>query len=123
MKSKTLIGKQLHRKNNQELVDTLLAAKKGDSWIEVAHILSGSSRKRVSLNLEDFKDLKGGEKILVPGKVLSQGEVNKKIKIIAFGFSEKAKEKLSKSKIEFSSINEEIKTNPTAKGITILKNG
>ena len=35
MKSKTLIGKQLHRKNNQELVDTLLAAKKGDSWIEV----------------------------------------------------------------------------------------
>jgi len=121
MKSKTLIGKQLHRKNNQELVDTLLAAKKGDSWIEVAHILSGSSRKRVSLNLEDFKDLKGGEKILVPGKVLSQGEIDKKIKVIALNFSEKAREKLSKAGCEVSTILEEIKSNPSAEGIKILK--
>ena len=43
-------------------------------------------------------------------------------KIIAFGFSEKAKEKLLRAKIEFSKINEEIEKNPDAKGIKILKN-
>ena len=61
--------------------------------------------------------------VIIPGKVLSQGEIDKKIKIVAFEFSEKAREKLSRSKTEFSSINEEIKKNPNGIGIKILKNG
>lgn len=122
MKSKTLIEKQLQKKSNPELIKTLIAAKKKDKWLEVAGIISGSRRKRINLNLNEINDqAEEKEKVVIPGKVLSQGEINKKIKIIALSFSEKAKEKLSKSGCEFSNILTEIKSNPSAEGIKILR--
>ena len=122
MKSKTQIEKQMQKKNNSELVETFMNAKKKDKWIEIAGIISGPRRKRINLNLDEINNqAKEKEKIIVPGKVLSQGEINKKIKVIALGFSEKAKEKLKKSGCEFSNILTEIKSNPSAEGIRILK--
>lgn len=122
MKSKTLIGKQLQRKRNPELVETLLSAKKNDSWLDVAGILSGPRRKMINLNLDELNEsVKEGEKIVVPGKILSQGEMEKKAKIVSLNFSEKAKEKLLKAGCEVSNILEEIKSNPSAKGLRILK--
>ena len=124
MKTKTKIDKQLRKKFNKELIQTIIAAKKKDKWLEVAGILSGPRRKAMSLNLEEINEnSKDGETIIVPGKVLSQGEVSKKIKIVARNFSEKAKEKLLKSKTPFSSIIEEIKKNPDIKGGRILTKG
>ena len=119
MKSKTKIEKQLQRKTNPQLTKTIIAGKKNEKWLEVASTLSFPRRKRVNLNLEDIE--KENETILVPGKVLSQGEISKKIKIVALNFSGRAKEKLLKSKCEISTITEEIKKNPEAKGIRILK--
>ena len=122
MKTKTLIEKQLKRKANPILVETIIAAKKNANWNDVASVLSGSKKNRLNLNLEDIdKESKDGETIIVPGKVLSQGELNKKLKIVALSFSEKAKEKLLKSKIETSIMLDEIKKNPEAKGIKVLK--
>ena len=124
MKSKTKIDKQIKKKTSKELVETIINLKKHDKWLDVARILSGSRKNMVNLNLEKINnETKEGEIAIISGKVLSQGEINKKIKIVAFGFSEKAKEKLSRSKTEFSSINKEIKINPHGKGIKILKNG
>ena len=121
-KSKTQIEKQMQKKNNPELVETLMNAKKKDKWLEVAGIISGPRRKRIDLNLNEINNqTKDKEKVIGPGKVLSQGEINKKIKIVALSFSEKAKEKLKKSGCEFSSILTEIKLNPSAEGIKILK--
>ena len=75
-----------------------------------------------SLNLTDINDgSKEGDTVVVPGKVLSQGEINKKIKVVAFGFSKKAREKLMKSKSDPTAISEEIKKNPDAKGVKILR--
>ena len=122
MKSKTKIEKQLQRKTNSSLVNTIISAKKNDKWLEVAEILSGSRRKMANLNLKKIdEESKVGETIIIPGKVLSQGEITKKIKVVALGFSEKAKEKLLKSKSEILSILEEIKKNPEAKGVKILR--
>jgi large subunit ribosomal protein L18e len=122
MKSKTLIEKQLQRKNNPLLVETLIAAKKNEKWNEVASVLSTPRRKRINLNLEEInKNSKIGESIIIPGKVLSEGDIDKKIKIIALSFSSKAKEKLIEAKCEVLSILEEIKKNPEAKGLRILK--
>lgn len=122
MKSKTLIDKQLQKKNNPELIKTLIATKKKDKWLEVAGILSGSRRKRINLNLNEINNqTKEKEKVIIPGKVLSQGEINKKIKVIALSFSAKAKEKLLKSGCEFSNILTEIKLNPSAEGVKILR--
>ena len=122
MKSKTSIEKRMQRKKNAKSVKTIIAAKKSESWLEVARILSNPRRKRVNINLEKInKESKEGDIIVIPGKVLSQGEINKKIRVVALNFSEKAKEKLLKSKSEILSIFEEIKKNPQAKGVKILK--
>lgn len=122
VKSKTKIEKQSQRKRNPEIVKTIRAAKKKDKWIEIAGILSGPRRKMPSLNLTEIdKDSKEGDIVVIPGKVLSQGEINKKIKVVALAFSEKAREKLMKSKSDHTSILEEIKKNPEAKGIKILR--
>ena len=128
MKTKTKIEKQMQKKTSTELVKTIIAAKKNKAWIRVAEILSGPRKNRANLNLEEIDKkvdtLKGtseGEIVVVPGKVLSQGEISKKIKIAALNFSDKAKEKLLKSKCEVLNIIEEIKKNPAGKGIEILE--
>ncbi len=118
MKSKTKIEKQARKKSSPILVSTIIASKKNPSWMRVAEILSSSRRRKISVNLSDIeKEAKEGEKIVVPGKVLSQGEVSKKIKIAALSFSKNALKKLLNSKSEVSTILEEIKKNPEAKGV------
>ena len=131
----------MQKKTSSTLVKTIIAAKKNKAWIKIAEVLSGPRKNRVNLNLKEInKEIdalppsrsvgsrSGGkgtseEKIVViPGKVLSQGEISKKIKIVALNFSEKAKEKLLKSKCEISSIIKEIKKNPRGKEIKILEN-
>jgi large subunit ribosomal protein L18e len=121
-KSKTLIEKQLQKKRNPELVKTIIAAKKKNKWLEVAGILSSPRRKKININLDKINnEAKEGETVVVPGKVLSQGELNKKIKVVALSFSKKAEEKISKAKGEISTILEEIKKNPEAKNVRFLK--
>jgi large subunit ribosomal protein L18e len=120
-KTKAKIEKQLRKKTNSELVETIIAAKKNKAWNSIAGILSGPRRKRININLKEIdKEAKEGETIIVPGKVLSDGELKKKIKIAAFSFSEKAMEKLLKSKTEVLSILDEIKKNPGAKGTKVI---
>jgi large subunit ribosomal protein L18e len=52
--------------------------------------------------------------IVVPGKVLSQGEITKKVQVAAINFSKKAKEKLEKAGCETLSIKELILKNKNA---------
>ena len=120
MKSKTLIDKQLKKKTNKELVETILLAKKQESWLEVAGLLS--SPKKTEINLEAIdKETKEGDTIVVPGKVLGNGNISKKIRIAAFKFSKEAEKKLKERKCEIISIEKEIKENPKAKGVKILR--
>jgi len=122
MKSKTTIAKQIKKKTNTELIKTIVATKKNNNWLNIARIISGPRKKRRNANLEKInKETKEGETILIPGKVLSNGEITKKLKIIALAFSKNSKEKILKSESEFSYIIEEIKKNPEAKGIKIIK--
>jgi len=122
MKSKTKIKKQTRKKRNIELIETISLAKKNPNWIEIAHLLSKPTKQRICLNLEKINNFsKEKETIVVPGKVLSPGEINKKIKIVAFGFSNKTKEKLTKLKIPFSYLIDEIKENSEARDLKILK--
>ena len=128
MKSKSLIERQLKKKKNAILVETIILSKKNPKWLEVASFLSRPNRKTSYFNLDEINNkVKENEKILIPGKILSQGKIDtptgtsKRMKIVALSFSEKAKEKLLKSSCEISSILEEIKLNPDFKDIKILK--
>ncbi len=114
-KSKTKIEKQTKKKSNPELVETIRLAKKHEKWLEVAGVLSTPRRKKIEINLDKIK-----EDSIVPGKVLSGGEATKH-KVVAFSFSEKAKEKILKAGGKAINIIEEIKQNPEMKGLKILK--
>lgn len=118
IKSKTKISKQLQRKRSPDLVETVIAAKKAEGWIEVAAILSSPKRIKIEKNLSQ---LEGKGTLIVPGKVLSMGEVKGKIKVAALAFSGRAREKLKSAGCESSYIIDEIKSNPQGKDIQILK--
>lgn len=123
MKSKTKIEQQSQKKGNPILVETLRSAKKAGSefWLQTASILAGPRRNKIAVNLDDIERFtKEGDTIIVPGKVLSQGEVSKKIAVVAFTFSEKAREKLSKTKSHATTILDEIKKNPEGKGLKMF---
>lgn len=122
MKTKTKISKQIEKKTNGNLVETLIVAKKNTAWVEVAGILSGPRRKRIDVNLNELNEFaKEGDKVVIPGKVLSQGTIDKKIDVIAFAFSEKAEAKLKEAGCKVLNILDEIKSNPDAKGIRVYK--
>lgn len=121
MKTKTKIGKQLERKTDTLLVETIIASKKNKAWNPIAAILSGPRRNRLNINIGNISRVgKEGEVLAVPGKVLSQGELKKKMKIIAFAFSESAKKKILDARGETELIINEIKKNPDARGVRIL---
>ena len=122
MKSQSKIEEQLRRKTDSELVSTIILAKKKKKWMEAAELLSSPRANRKDINLEDLnKQVKEGETVIVCGKVLSQGSLDKKVKIVAWSFSEKAKEKILKAKGEISTIMDEIKKNPEAKNVRFLQ--
>jgi len=122
MKSKTKISKQLKRKTNPNLVETILLAKKSKAWLKIAGILSYPRRKRKNINLKDLnKKVKSKGRYLFAGKILSLGEVDKKFEIIALDYSETAKEKLNKAGCKVLNMVDEIKKNPDAKGLEFLE--
>ena len=61
-----------------------------------------------------------GEIALVPGKVLSLGDVSKNMTVAAFQFSEAARAKIS-AKGEALSIGELLKKNPKGKNVRLVK--
>ena len=120
IKSKTKIESQLKKKTNPVLVETIILAKKNPAWVEVASVLTGTRRKKKNFNLSDLEKTEG-DTFVICGKVLSQGEISKKIKVIAMNFSENAKAKLLKAGCEVVLIKDEIKNNRDAKGVVLLK--
>lgn len=121
-KSKTKLKEQLRRKTNSEIVLAIREGMKHKGWQKVVENLAGPECNYSALNLRTINDkVSAGDTIVIIGKVLSLGELSKKIKICAMSISAKARDKLKESKSEFVSLVEEIKKNPKAEGIKILK--
>ncbi len=114
-------------KTNPTLITLIHELKKHASenkapiWKDIALRLEKSSGNWPIVNLDKinrFIDEK--ETALIPGKVLSNGELTKKITISAWSFSEKAQEKIKKAGSKHISIEELMKHNPKGKDIRIL---
>ena len=121
MSLKIRIDRKLERKTNPELAETILAAKKEKAWIKISNILAYPRRKRIAINLDKIdKESKEGDTIIVPGKVLGEGDISKKIVIAAFSFSQDALKKLKAKKCDTKSLIKEIKENPKAQGVKII---
>lgn len=100
----------------RETIRGLRKTKKG-IWLKVAETLEKPSRREINVNLWKISKLtKEGDVIVVPGKVLGNGELEHKVDVAAFAFSKSAKEKLGKSAMAIEDL---VKKNP--KGIRIIQ--
>lgn len=120
--TKTKIKGRTNLKSNSNVQETIRLALKNKGWFKVAQILSASTKEYSSVNLMAIdKQTKQGEIVIIIGKVLSSGDLTKKVKIAALGISETAREKLKSTKSEFVSIMDEIKSNPKAEGVKLIR--
>lgn len=90
-------------------------------WNRLANDLEKPTRQRRVVNLSSIsRYTKENEIVVVPGKVLGAGNLEHKVTISAFQFSNGAKEKIQKAGAKMITLLELSKENPTGKGIKII---
>jgi large subunit ribosomal protein L18e len=116
--SKNKISKRTKNKKNPEIIEIINLAKK-NNLLDLAKKLSAPRSQYKNINLDEINDI-DGESILVVGKVLGSGNVNRKIDIAAISFSEQAKAKLNKLNCNSESIYSMLKKKPGLEGVRII---
>jgi len=121
MLSRTKIKSRLSNKTNPELQETIALALKNKAWHNLAKKLSSPTRSHKAINLDELNEkVKNNDTAVIAGKVLSKGELTKKVTIAALAFSQTAKEKLEKAKIPTMALKEQIEKNKEAKGVIVI---
>ncbi|MEA3430037.1 MAG: 50S ribosomal protein L18e [Nanoarchaeota archaeon] len=112
---------------NLELKNLILELKKKSSdskillWKRIARDLEKPSRQRRKANLYRINRYTRDDEIaLVPGKVLSLGNIEKKITIAALNFSDHAIIKINAAGAKAITIKELLKQNPEGKKVRII---
>ncbi len=120
--SKRRLKVRVRKKTNPRTATAISFALKNPGWQKFAKVLSIPTRQQPSINLRDIDDnVSMGETVIIPGKVLSLGDITKKIKICSFGISQEALDKLKKTKSEWVHILDEMKKNPKAEGVKLIR--
>ncbi|MFC1754008.1 50S ribosomal protein L18e [Thermoproteota archaeon] len=90
-------------------------------WKRIAKDLEKSARNKRIVNVYSLdKNTKENENIIVPGKVLGTGEINHKVNVAAFDFSDGAKKKISQAKGTCMHIADMLQKNPKGKDLRII---
>jgi large subunit ribosomal protein L18e len=90
-------------------------------WKRVASDLEKPTRQRRQVNLSRISRFtKDGETIVVPGKVLAGGDLQRKVTIAAWQFSQEALEKIGKAEGRAMSISELMQSEIKGKRIRIM---
>ncbi|MCF2141719.1 MAG: 50S ribosomal protein L18e [Candidatus Lokiarchaeota archaeon] len=90
-------------------------------WRDVSKRLMAPQKNRVEINLAKINRLtQKGETIIVPGKVLANGTLEKSLTIACKAISKSARDKVAASKSELLTIEELLEKNPTGKGVRII---
>ncbi len=115
------------KKSNPILISLIQNLKKSANendapiWKDIAIRLEKPLRNWPDVNLDKIdRYTNEKETALVPGKVLSVGNLNKKITIAAWSFSDKSLEKIKKAGGKAITIEELMKNNPKGKDIRIM---
>ena len=108
-----------------ELINKLNKKSKTENaaiWKDVANRLGRSNRRTAEVNLSDIaRYANADETVLVPGKVLSNGDLTEKVNVAAFKFSQKAQEKIESAGGECVSIDDIMESNPKGSNIRIME--
>ncbi|MCC7553444.1 MAG: 50S ribosomal protein L18e [Methanobacteriaceae archaeon] len=91
-------------------------------WKDVAKRLQRSNRRSAEVNLSNINRFSSADDyILIPGKVLSNGDLENKVNIAALNFSTRAQEKIEQAGGKCLSINELMDSNPKGSNIKIME--
>ena len=71
--------------------------KKSNFWGKVSDMLSVPARKRITVNLGSLNNYSDGETVVIPGKLVAGGQLQKKLTISCWRFSEAVLTKLKSS--------------------------
>ena len=99
-------------------------SKKEDAaiWKVIANKLVRPTRKTAEVNISDInRHTSPDEIVLVPGKVLGNGQLDHKVKVAAMSFSTGAEEKIATAGGECMAILEVAEKNPKGTGIRIME--
>jgi|SRR3989344_246172 len=118
MISKTQLSKRTKQKRNVEVVATINLAKQL-GHLSLAKKLSSPRSNYLAINLDELDRLTD-EKIIVVGKVLGSGVINRKVTIGAFGFSKQAADSLKKAGCVSMTIKEMLQKDKKLTGVTLL---
>jgi len=95
---------------------------KAPIWTDASHLLSGPASNRVEVNLGRISRIvEDGEAVFVPGKVLGNGVIVRKVTVGAFAFSDSAKSKIESSGGAALTIGEFLKKYPKGSGVKLVK--
>lgn len=90
-------------------------------WKRIAVDLEKPTRQRRIVNLWRVEQhVKDGDMVVVPGKLLGDGVLTKKVTIAAAGCSLEARNKIAAAGGTFLSLNELMKKQPDGKNIKVL---
>lgn len=115
------------RKENPELRHLLVALRKAAKahdapvWGEVARYLARGRHQGTPVNVGHLERLAGAsETLVVPGKLLAEGELTKPVTVAAFQFSAAAKAKVRSAGGTALSIAEALKAKPDGAGVRLF---
>lgn len=115
------------KQTNPVLINTIRVLRKkarennAEIWRDVAERLSRSKRRRTAVNLSQLnRYTEEGETAVVPGKVLGAGDVNHRVTVAAFSFSEAARSKIRKVKGACLTLLELAEKNPKGTDVKII---
>ncbi|HNX48107.1 MAG TPA: 50S ribosomal protein L18e [Methanomassiliicoccales archaeon] len=117
-----------HAKTDPNLL-TLISALKAESrssgagiWRDIALRLEKAKANWAEVNLSKIERYASeGDVIVVAGKVLGSGAINKKVTVAAYGFSESAKMKIEAAGGKNLTIMELVKEMPQGTGVKIMR--
>lgn len=91
-------------------------------WTEASELLARPASRKVEVNVGRISRITAsGAKVLVPGKVLGTGAVEKKVVVGAFSFSVSAKEKIESKGGSAISVEQFLKKYQNGSGVTIVQ--
>lgn len=108
---------------NPVLLETIEMLQEQDAavWSSVAENLGKVNRDRAEVNLSDIERVaEEGGTVVVPGKVLGSGYLNKEVTVAAFKASNSAKNQIQQNG-EFMFIQDLVEENPEGENVQVIK--
>lgn len=104
-----------------KLLKKVARENKANIWRYVAELLQKPRRLRPQVNISKInRYTKDGDTIIIPGKVLGAGNLDHKVTVAAYSYSESAKEKIENAGGKVISIQDLINENPKGSNVKII---